>query len=131
MQIIDFCEFLKRYLYDVNDLKKSLQSIIQRCLKLKLFDFNKEILFKKLEMPVSFENLQLYSIQSNYWNISIEYTNIINDLKTILWKWSRTVKDPIITKKKNNVSTKLQSLKESRLTTFSYKTKMKFYKKKF
>ena len=131
LQIIDFCEFLKRYLYDVNDLKKSLQSIIQRCLKLKLFDFNKEILFKKLEMPVSFENLQLYSIQSNYWNISIEYTNIINDLKTILWKWSRTVKDPIITKKKNNVSTKLQSLKESRLTTFSYKTKMKFYKKKF
>jgi hypothetical protein len=93
LQIIDFCEFLKRYLYDVNHLKMSLEPIILRCLKLKLFDFDKKILFKKLEMPVSYKNLKLFSIQSNYWNISFEYTNVVNDLKSVLWKWTQKLND--------------------------------------
>jgi len=97
LQLIDFCEFLKRYLYDVNHLKMSLEPIIIRCLKLKLFDFDKKILLKKLEMPVSYKNLKLFSIQSNYWNISFEYTNVVNDLKSVLWKWTQKLKDSKIT----------------------------------
>ena len=71
----------------------SLEPIILRCLKLKLFDFDKKILFKKLEMPVSYKNLKLFSIQSNYWNISFEYTNVVNDLKSVLWKWTQKLND--------------------------------------
>ena len=90
LQIINYCRFVERYLFDSDEFKKNMQPIIQRCLTIKSFDddqfmsSNKSVMYLKNEMPIRFNNLKTHIAQSQYWKLSTDYTNIINELQSSL-----------------------------------------------
>lgn len=122
LQIIDYCEFIAIYLFDNKDFKLLLSPVVKRCLKLKTFnEFQNGVMYLKNDLPIMYDNFKVFFVQSSYWNMSFEYTNVINDLKTNIWLWAKNVKDPNRAVLKNN--TKTSKLFDLPKTTQNFKFK--------
>jgi len=90
LQIINYCEFVERYLFDLDDFKMSMQSILKECLSIKSFNedqyWNKSVMYLKNEMPIRFNNMRAHIAQSRFWKVSTDYSNVINKLRSSMCK---------------------------------------------
>ena len=57
-------------------------------------------MYYKNERPVSYEKHKIFNAQMNYWNNSMDYAILTNNLRTTLWEFVKLTKDPQKTKKK-------------------------------
>ncbi len=95
-QIIDFCQFLKEYIGEYENVSRILDPFIEKCLKLNnLYILNERNLFDKNEMPINFQRHKSFIETSNYWKNSLEFTTITNELNSALWNLIKFMKDPV------------------------------------
>lgn len=116
-QLVAFCRFLRDFLSDGNSTStQSLEPIIKRCINdLKQIDELKkhEHSSKSIDMPFKFAEFKSYMAQKQYWNVSLNYATITNELQSRLWKWAKYLKDPVKRKKTSSSSSSSTATKSA------------------
>ena len=101
-QIVNYCAFIHRFLNDNVNMSETLNPLLKRCLHLRFTSENNGVLFDKNEIPVSFKNHRNAMSRTNYWQNSLEFVNLSNELYNVLWERIKFLKDPEKPKKKAN-----------------------------
>lgn len=114
-QIVAFCRFLRGYLSDGNSTQ-TMEPIIDRCISdLKNIDELKKhgpTTTSKYDMPLKFAEFKSYMAQMTYWNVSLNYATITNELHGQLWKHAKYLKDPVKRKKASSSASSTKSAQQ-------------------
>ena len=95
-QIIKFCTFMRGYLLDNTNYTGLLVPLIEKCEKtlVNIDDLANYKHLNKNEISLNYDNFKSYLEQKNYWNNSLNYATVTNEIHQTLWKLVRYVKDP-------------------------------------
>jgi len=99
-QIVQYCDFLKSYLLDNQNVTHILEPILEKCLDLKSISDHEIDLYAKNEMPLSYQKHAMFIERTKYWNESMNYAYVTNKLRTTLWNFVKFSKEPQKARKK-------------------------------
>ncbi len=94
-QIVDYCLFLRKYLLDNKNITQSLEPLLTKCESLKTITNDKDFLHVKNDLPLSWDKHKGILSANNYWKKSREFNLVANELKSLIWNWTKHSKDPV------------------------------------
>ena len=96
--LVNFCSFLDKFLLALGDMPERATSrlvpLVARCARLEAFHLSESLTYEKSSMPVTFEKHARVLERASFWNRTIEYSVLVEDLKRTLWELIRHVEDP-------------------------------------